>query len=113
MKTPSFNFHISPFSNSAPPAGALLVRRLLLLHQLLDVERAEGVDRADLRVRDAGHPGRDLPLQHPDHHRAEQEAHALPHQPRPHVHGHLRPAHRHLPRAVVSSHRRPLHLGMC
>ena len=46
--------------------------------------------------------GRHLPLQHPHHNRAQQEAHALAHQPRPHVNGHLRPPHRRLPCSVVS-----------
>ena len=46
--------------------------------------------------------GRHLPLQHPHHNRAQQEAHALAHQPRPHVNGNLRPPHRRLPCTVVS-----------
>ena len=43
-----------------------------------------------------------LPLQHPHHNRAQQEAHALSHQPRPYVNGNLRPPHRRLPCTVVS-----------
>ena len=45
---------------------------------------------------------RHLPLQHPHHNRAEQEAHALAHQPRPNVNGNLRPPHRRLPCTLVS-----------